>query len=117
MAPKAPKDQEASIYHFRVQCRPTGGFTFPVRCRCAMAAHHGAPSLTLARLVIATAAPHISRFNLGPFVARMTASRALAAASGMPLATTVKSFETGVGETVAHTAIVVPHGTKLVKMM
>src|SRR5205814_276044 len=59
----------------------------------------------------------IARFKLNPFVALMTVSLALAAASGMPLATIVKSFETGVGDTLGHIAIVVALGTMLGKMM
>src|SRR5213080_3243210 len=82
-----------------------------------MTDHHGASLLLLAFVAIVILILLIARFKLNPFVALMTVSLALAAASGMPLATIVKSFETGVGGTLGHIAIVVALGTMLGKMM
>ncbi|PYY03096.1 MAG: permease DsdX [Acidobacteria bacterium] len=82
-----------------------------------MTDHHGASLLLLAFVAIVILMLLIARFKLNPFVALMTVSLALAAASGMPLATIVKSFETGVGGTLGHIAIVVALGTMLGKMM
>jgi len=82
-----------------------------------MTDHHGASLLLLAFVAIVILILLIARFKLNPFVALMTVSLALAAASGMPLATIVKSFETGVGDTLGHIAIVVALGTMLGKMM
>ena len=82
-----------------------------------MTDHHGASLLLLAFVAIVILMLLIARFKLNPFVALMTVSLALAAASGMPLATIVKSFETGVGDTLGHIAIVVALGTMLGKMM
>src|SRR5438874_10674019 len=82
-----------------------------------MTDHHGAALLLLAFVAIVILMLLIARFKLNPFVALMTVSLALAAASGMPLATIVKSFETGVGGTLGHIAIVVALGTMLGKMM
>src|SRR5437763_4203282 len=82
-----------------------------------MTDHHGASLLLLAFVAIVILILLIARFKLNPFVGLMTISLALAAASGMPLPTIVKSFETGVGDTLGHIAIVVALGTMLGKMM
>ena len=47
----------------------------------------------------------------------MVVSLALAAVTGMPLGSVVSSFETGMGNTLGHIAIVVGLGTMLGKMM
>jgi len=59
----------------------------------------------------------IARFKINPFVVLMTVSLALGIVAGMPLSTIVKSFETGVGGTLGHIAIIVALGTMLGKMM
>lgn len=59
----------------------------------------------------------IARFKINPFVVLMTVSLALGVVTGMPLLTIVKSFETGLGGTLGHIAIIVALGTMLGKMM
>ena len=59
----------------------------------------------------------IARFKINPFLALMAVSLALALATGMPPQSIVKSFETGVGATLGHIAIIVALGTMLGKMM
>src|SRR5438477_5370750 len=82
-----------------------------------MTDHHGAFLLLLALGAIIALILLIARFKINPFIALFTMSLALAAASGMPLQAIVKSFETGVGGTLGHIAIVVALGTMLGKMM
>ena len=55
--------------------------------------------------------------KLNPFITLFVTSLALAAVTGMPLATVVHSFEAGLGGTLGHIAIVVALGTMLGKMM
>src|ERR1700722_11248055 len=55
--------------------------------------------------------------KLNAFLSLMMVSLALAAVTGMPLGNIVSSFETGVGNTLGHIAIVVGLGTMLGKMM
>lgn len=59
----------------------------------------------------------ITVFKLNPFITLFLASLFLAVWSGMPLSTVVHSFETGVGATLGHIAIVVALGTMLGKML
>ena len=59
----------------------------------------------------------IAVFKLNPFLTLFLVSLLLAVVSGMPLATVIHSFETGVGGTLGHIAIVVALGTMLGKMM
>ena len=59
----------------------------------------------------------IAVFKLNPFISLLLASLSLAVVAGMPLSTVVHSFETGVGGTLGHIAIVVALGTMLGKMM
>src|SRR5437868_2726674 len=59
----------------------------------------------------------IGRFKLNPFVVLLSVSVALALVTGMPVAAIAKSFETGVGGTLGHIAIIVALGTMLGKMM
>jgi GntP family gluconate:H+ symporter len=59
----------------------------------------------------------IARFKINPFMVLMTVSLALALVAGMPLSSIVKSFETGLGGTLGHIAIIVALGTMLGKMM
>ena len=59
----------------------------------------------------------ISKVRLNPFVTLMVVSLALGLFSGMPVGSVVRSFESGVGGTLGHIAIVVGLGTMLGKMM
>jgi GntP family gluconate:H+ symporter len=78
---------------------------------------HGAFLLIVALGAVLALVLLIARFRVNPFIAIMTVSLALAAASGMPIPTIVKSFEAGVGNILGHIAIVVALGTMLGKMM
>ncbi|MEO8561668.1 MAG: GntP family permease [bacterium] len=77
----------------------------------------GAPLLVLAALAIVTLVVLIAQFKLNPFVTLVVVSLALGVAVGMPMAGIVKAFETGVGNTLGHIALVVALGTMLGKMM
>jgi len=55
--------------------------------------------------------------KLNPFLTLFLISLALAMVVGMPLAAGIRSFETGMGNTLGHIAIVVALGTMLGKMM
>ncbi|AQW31118.1 gluconate:H+ symporter [Ralstonia syzygii subsp. celebesensis] len=55
--------------------------------------------------------------KLNPFVTLIVVSLALGVAVGMPMGNIVKAFETGVGNTLGHIALVVGLGTMLGKMM
>ena len=55
--------------------------------------------------------------RLNPFLTLLLVSLGLGVAVGMPLASGIKSFETGLGATLGHIAIVVALGTMLGKMM
>jgi gluconate:H+ symporter, GntP family len=55
--------------------------------------------------------------KLNPFLSLLMVSLALAAVTGMRLETIVSSFETGMGNTLGHVAIVIGLGTMLGKMM
>jgi len=79
--------------------------------------HHGAFLLIAALIAVVALVVLIARFKINPFIVLMTMSLALAAVSGMPLQNIVKSFETGVGNTLGHIAIIVALGTMLGKMM
>jgi GntP family gluconate:H+ symporter len=59
----------------------------------------------------------IARLKLNSFIALMAVSVELGLATGMPPQNVVKSFETGLGGTLAHIAIIVALGTMLGKMM
>jgi len=59
----------------------------------------------------------IAVFKLNPFLTLFLTSLCLAVVSGMPFATVIHSFETGVGATLGHIAVVVALGTMLGKMM
>jgi len=82
-----------------------------------MSEHHGAYLLLLALGVILALILLIARYKVNPFIALMTMSLVLAAASGMALQTIVKSFENGVGNILGHIAIIVALGTMIGKMM
>ncbi|MGI4984219.1 MAG: SLC13 family permease, partial [Janthinobacterium lividum] len=78
---------------------------------------HGGMLLVYALVAVAALIVLIARFKLNPFITLMIVSVALALAVGMPMTTIVKSFETGVGGTLGHIAIVIGLGTMLGKMM
>ncbi|GGP23683.1 GntT/GntP/DsdX family permease [Silvimonas iriomotensis] len=59
----------------------------------------------------------IARFKMNPFITLLVVSFVLAVSAGMPMTTIVKSFETGVGNTLGHIALVIALGTMLGKMM
>ncbi len=59
----------------------------------------------------------IARVRLHPFIALVVVSLLMGLAAGMPAATVVKSFQDGVGASLATIAVVVGVGTMLGKMM
>ncbi len=59
----------------------------------------------------------ITRFRLNPFLALVLVSLTLALAIGMPPGDIVQAYETGVGRTLGHIALVVGLGAVLGKMM
>ena len=77
----------------------------------------GTPLLVYAAVSIVALVVLIARFKLNPFVTLVVVSLALGVAVGMPMAGIVKAFETGVGNTLGHIALVVALGTMLGKMM
>ena len=78
---------------------------------------HDAFLLISALVAVIALVVFIARFKINPFVVLMTVSLALGIVTGMPLLTIVKSFETGLGGTLGHIAIIVALGTMLGKMM
>jgi GntP family gluconate:H+ symporter len=69
--------------------------------------------LVLAAAAILALVVLIARFKLNPFVTLVIVSLALGVAVGMPMSGIVKAFETGVGNTLGHIALVVALGTML----
>jgi GntP family gluconate:H+ symporter len=82
-----------------------------------MGAVHGTPLLVEALVAIIALIVLIARFKLNPFIVLLLVSVVLAAAVGMPMEKIVKAFETGVGNTLGHIALVIGLGTMLGKMM
>ncbi|RAS37764.1 gluconate:H+ symporter [Paraburkholderia bryophila] len=82
-----------------------------------MGATHGSLLLVFGVIAIALLILLITRYKVYPFLVLIIVSLLLGLASGMPMATIVKSFETGNGNTLGHIAIVVGLGTMLGKMM
>lgn len=82
-----------------------------------MGATHGSLLLVYGVIAIALLILMITRYKVYPFLVLIIVSLLLGLASGMPMATIVKSFETGNGNTLGHIAIVVGLGTMLGKMM
>jgi gluconate:H+ symporter, GntP family len=82
-----------------------------------MATVQGSVLLVYALVAILALVVLIARFKMNPFITLMMVSVALALAVGMPMTSILKSFETGVGGTLGHIAIVVGLGTMLGKMM
>ncbi|HYS62246.1 MAG TPA: GntP family permease [Paraburkholderia sp.] len=82
-----------------------------------MEAVHGSMLLVYAVIAIALLILLITRYKVYPFLVLIIVSLLLGLASGMPMSTIVKSFETGNGNTLGHIAVVVGLGTMLGKMM
>jgi GntP family gluconate:H+ symporter len=82
-----------------------------------MATVQGSVLLVYALVAILALVVLIARFKMNPFITLMMVSVVLALAVGMPMTSILKSFETGVGGTLGHIAIVVGLGTMLGKMM
>ena len=82
-----------------------------------MGAVHGTPLLIEALVAIVALIVLIARFKINPFIVLLVVSLVLAVAAGMPMDKVVKSFETGVGGTLGHIALVIGLGTMLGKMM
>ncbi len=73
--------------------------------------------LVLAVLAIAGLVALISAVKLHPFVSLLLVSVVLGVAGGLPLPSLVHSFETGMGNTLGHTAVVIALGSMLGKML
>lgn len=78
---------------------------------------HGTTLLLAALFAVILLIVLIARYKANPFIALMAVSIALGMVARMPLQTIVHSFESGVGGTLGHIAIVVGLGTMLGKMM
>jgi GntP family gluconate:H+ symporter len=78
---------------------------------------HGAFLLISALCAVIALVVLIAQFKINPFIVLFTVSLGLALITGMPAQAIVKSFETGVGATLGHIAIVIALGTMLGKMM
>lgn len=79
--------------------------------------HHALFLLLCALGAVITLVVLIAQFKINPFVVLIAVSVALALVTGMPIRAIAKSFETGLGGTLGHIAIVVALGTMLGKMM
>lgn len=82
-----------------------------------MGAVHGTPLLIEALIAILALILLIARFKINPFIVLLVVSIVLAVGAGMPMDKVVKAFETGVGGTLGHIALVIGLGTMLGKMM
>jgi GntP family gluconate:H+ symporter len=82
-----------------------------------MEAVHGSMLLIYALVAVVALIVLIAKFKMNPFIVLIVVSLILGLSVGMPVATIVKSFETGVGNTLGHIALVVGLGTMLGKMM
>jgi GntP family gluconate:H+ symporter len=98
-------------YHASVDCEDK------LKMHTAWIDNHGAFLLMSALAAIIALIVLIAQFKINPFIVLFTVSLALALVTGMPAQNMVKSFETGVGATLGHIAIVVALGTMLGKMM
>ncbi len=77
----------------------------------------GPQLLVYAAVAIVVLVVLIARYKLNPVVTLVVVSLALGVSVGMPMNGIVKAFETGVGNTLGHIALVVALGTMLGKMM
>jgi len=59
----------------------------------------------------------IARYRINPFIVLTLVSLGLALVAGMPAKDIMAAYETGVGKTLGHIALVVALGTMLGKMM
>jgi gluconate:H+ symporter, GntP family len=73
--------------------------------------------LTAALIAVVCLILLIAVFKLNPFITLFLVSLGLAVAAGMPPASIMHSFESGMGSTLGHIAIIVALGTMLGKMM
>jgi GntP family gluconate:H+ symporter len=78
---------------------------------------HDALLILTAALAVVALILLIAVVKLNPFITLVVVSCTLGLVLGMPIANIVKSFETGVGNTLGHIALVVGLGTMLGKMM
>ena len=79
--------------------------------------HHGILLLLAALCAVIALILLIAWARLNPFIVIFVVSLALAVVAGMPLPNVVKSFETGLGGTLGHIAIIIGLGTMLGKMV
>ncbi len=82
-----------------------------------MEAVQGSMLLVYALVAVIALIVLIAKFKMNPFIVLIVVSLILGLSVGMPMGTIVKSFETGVGNTLGHIALVVGLGTMLGKMM
>ncbi|GAB3625160.1 permease DsdX [Pandoraea terrae] len=82
-----------------------------------MVAVQGSLLLVYALVAIIALILLIAKFKLSPFITLIVVSLVLGLVVGMPMGSIVKAFETGVGNTLGHIALVVGLGTMLGKMM
>jgi len=82
-----------------------------------MEAVQGTMLLVYALVAVIALIVLIAKFKMNPFIVLVIVSLILGFAIGMPMGTIVKSFETGVGNTLGHIALVIGLGTMLGKMM
>jgi gluconate:H+ symporter, GntP family len=78
---------------------------------------HGIYLLVAAAAAVVALILLVAWARLNPFLSLLAVSLALGVAAGMPFSTILRSFETGLGNTLAHIAVVVALGTMLGKMM
>jgi GntP family gluconate:H+ symporter len=78
---------------------------------------HGIYLLAAAAAAVLALILLVAWAKLNPFLSILLVSLSLGVAGGMPLSTILRSFETGLGNTLAHIAVVVALGTMLGKVM
>ena len=79
--------------------------------------HTAVLHLVLAAAAIAGLVVLISTVRIHPFVSLLLVAIVLGIAGGLPLSSLVRSFETGMGNTLGHTAVVIALGSMLGKML
>jgi GntP family gluconate:H+ symporter len=78
---------------------------------------HGIYLLASAAIAVLVLILLVAWAKLNPFLSILLVSLSLGVAGGMPFPTILRSFETGLGNTLGHIAVVVALGTMLGKMM
>jgi hypothetical protein len=78
---------------------------------------HGIYLLVAAAAAVLALILLVAWAKLNPFLSILLVSLSLGVAARMPFPTILRSFETGLGNTLAHIAVVVALGTMLGKMM